>query len=307
MHLAGAPEKAPSPKRTAEAATLAPDETGDPKMSTAEPKQTLIPTAPSGEPPRLGPSQLPPAPPPPRRSKRSRTQPPRQIPAADYAQTKWSQVTTLENMLEDIREADVATMLSLFQQAGHYTTQHGPFHELKNSLMRDQVCGPNGEPLPLPPVGNWILALGISLLGYDTLAGRELLTRLTNPQTIGDLTEAWAFQLWNRGHQSLCTWCGHGLETRRPRRCWQLPKCQRRRLHMVDLGASPRQCVHVLCHRVTAPSWGAAPASLTTSWMRMPSPQFFCLTLFQPSKSDRLCHCRFRIRISLSAHTCLPG
>ena len=201
----GAPEKAPSPKRTAEAATLAPDETGDPKMSTAEQKQALIPTAPSGEPPRLGPSQLPPEPPPPRRSKRSRTQPPRQLPAADYAQTKWSQVTTLENMLEDIREAEVATMLSLFQQAGHYTSQHGPFHDLRDSLMRDQVCGPNGEPLPLPPVGNWILALGISLLGYDTPAGRELLTRLTNPQTVGDLTEAWAFQLWNRGHQSLCT------------------------------------------------------------------------------------------------------
>ena len=49
----GAPEKAPSPKRTAEAATLAPDETGDPKMSTAEQKQALIPTAPSGSRPVL--------------------------------------------------------------------------------------------------------------------------------------------------------------------------------------------------------------------------------------------------------------
>ena len=28
-------------------------------------------------------------------------------------------------MLEDLREADVATMLSLFQQAGHYATHHG--------------------------------------------------------------------------------------------------------------------------------------------------------------------------------------
>ena len=204
-----APAKAPSPKRTAEAATLAPDvapdESDDLKTSTAEPEQTLISTAPYGEPSRLDPTQLPPAPPPPRRSKRSRTQPPRQIPAADHAQTKWSQVTTLESMLEDLREADVATMLSLFQQAGHYATHHGPFHDLRDSLMHAQVCGPNGEPLPLPPVGNWILALGISLLGYDTLAGRELLTRLTNPQTVGDLTEAWAFQLWNRGHKSLCT------------------------------------------------------------------------------------------------------
>ena len=88
-------------------------------------------------------------------------------------------------MLGDIREAEVATMLSLFQQAGHYASQHGPFHDLRDSLLRDQVCGPNGEPLPLPPVGNWILALGISLLGYDTPAGHELLTRLTNPQTVG--------------------------------------------------------------------------------------------------------------------------
>ena len=104
----------------------------------------------------------------------------------------WSQVTVLEGMLGDIREAEVATMLSLFQQAGHYTSQHGPFHDLRDALQRDQVCGPNGEPLPLPPVGNWILALGISLLGFDTPAGHELLSRLTNPQTVGDLTEAWA-------------------------------------------------------------------------------------------------------------------
>ena len=126
--------------------------------------------------------------------------------------------------------------------------------------------------------------------------------RMSRPGCIQSLDKSGGLPGWNFGQ-----WCGHGLETRRLGRCWQLPKCPRRRLHMVDLGASPRQCVHVLCHRVTAPSWGAAPAFLTTPWMRMPSPQFFCLTLFQPSKSDRLCHCRFRIRISLSAHTCLPG
>ena len=95
-------------------------------------------------------------------------------------------------------------MLNLFQQAGHYTSQHGPFHDLRDSLLRDQVCGPNGEPLPLPPVGNWILALGISLLGFDTPAGHALLSRITNHQTAGDLIEAWALQLWNRGYRSLC-------------------------------------------------------------------------------------------------------
>ena len=117
---------------------------------------------------------------------------------------KWTQVNALESMHGDIRETEVATMLNLFQQAGHYSSQHGPFHDLRDSLQRDQVCGPSGEPLPLPPVGNWILALGISLLSFDTPAGHELLSRITNSQTAGDLIEAWALQLWNRGHQSLC-------------------------------------------------------------------------------------------------------
>ncbi|CAE7336498.1 unnamed protein product, partial [Symbiodinium sp. KB8] len=160
--------------RTAEAGTLATDETDGQEKPVTE--QALLPTAPSGEPSRLDASQLPPEPP----------------------------VTTLEGMLGDIRETEVATMLNLFQQAGHYTSQHGPFHDLRDSLLRDQVCGPNGEPLPLPPVGNWILALGISLLGFDTPAGHALLSRITNHQTAGDLIEAWALQLWNRGYRSLC-------------------------------------------------------------------------------------------------------
>ncbi|OLP96524.1 hypothetical protein AK812_SmicGene21249 [Symbiodinium microadriaticum] len=126
------------------------------------------------------------------------------MPAAEYAKTKWTQVTTLEGMLGDIRETEVATMLNLFQLAGHYTSQHGPFHDLRDSLLRDQVFGPNGEPLPLPPVGNWILALGVSLLGRDTPAGHELFSRVTNHQTAGDLVEAWALQLWERDYRSLC-------------------------------------------------------------------------------------------------------
>ena len=103
-----------------------------------------------------------------------------------------------------VRETDVATMLNLFQLAGHYSSQHGPFHDLRDSLLRDQVFGPNGEPLPLPPVGNWILALGVSLLGRDTPAGHELFSRVTNHQTAGDLVEAWALQLWQRDYRSLC-------------------------------------------------------------------------------------------------------
>ena len=120
------------------------------------------------------------------------------MPAAEHAKTKWTQVTALEGMLGDIQEAEVSTMLNLFQLAGHYTSQHGPFHELRDALQRDQVCGPNGEPLPLPPVGNWILALGVSLLGLDTPAGQELFSRITNHQTAGDLVEAWSLQLWER-------------------------------------------------------------------------------------------------------------
>ena len=191
-----APPPAPPPKRSAEAATLTTDEGRGQEKPVTE--QALIPTAPSGEPSRLEASQLPPEPPAPRRSKRSRTQPPRPMPAADYARTKWTQVTTLESMLRDVRETDVATMLNLFQLAGHYTSQHGPFHDLRDSLLRDQ------EPLPLPPVGNWILALGVSLLGRDTPAGHELFSRVTNHQTAGDLVEVWALQLWQRDYRSLC-------------------------------------------------------------------------------------------------------
>ena len=209
LHQAGPTEteplassQAPPPKRTTEAATLATDANDGQEKPVTE--QTLLPTAPSGEPSRPTASQLPPEPPAPRRSKRSRTQPPRPIPTAEYAKMKWSQVNALESMHGDIRETEVATMLNLFQQAGHYSSQHGPFHDLRDSLQRDQVRGPNGEPLPLPPVGNWILALGISLLSFDTPAGHELLSRITNSQTAGDLIEAWALQLWNRGHQSLC-------------------------------------------------------------------------------------------------------
>ena len=41
-------------------------------------------------------------------------------------------------------------------------------------------------------------------MSFDTPAGHELLSRITNSQTAGDLIEAWALQLWNRGHQPLC-------------------------------------------------------------------------------------------------------
>ena len=131
-----APPPAPPPKRSAEAATLTTEEGRGREKPVTE--QALIPTAPSGEPSRLDASQLPPEPPAPRRSKRSRTQPPRPMPAADYAKTKWTQVTTLESMLRDVRETDVATMLNHFQLAGHYTSQHGPFHDLRDSLLRPQ-------------------------------------------------------------------------------------------------------------------------------------------------------------------------
>ncbi|CAE7754304.1 unnamed protein product, partial [Symbiodinium necroappetens] len=99
------------------------------------------------------------------------------------AKEKWAQVADLE---------------------GHYTSQHGPFHDLRDALQRDKVCGPFGEPLPLAPVGNWILALGVSLLGLDSPDGQELFSRIANHQTAGDLVEAWSLQLWERGYRSLC-------------------------------------------------------------------------------------------------------
>ena len=90
------------PLRGRQKATLTTDEGRGQEKPVTE--QALIPTAPSGEPSQLDASQLPPEPPAPRRSKRSRTQPPRPMPAADYARTKWTQVTTLESMLRDVRE-----------------------------------------------------------------------------------------------------------------------------------------------------------------------------------------------------------
>ena len=110
----------------------------------------------------------------------------------------------LEGRVTDIQDAEVLAMLNLFQLAGHYTSQHGPFHDLRDALQRDQVCGPFGEPLPLPPVGNWILALGVSLLGLYSPDGQELFSRIANHQTAGDLVEAWSLQLWERGYRSLC-------------------------------------------------------------------------------------------------------
>ena len=100
-------------------------------------------------------------------------------------------------------------------------------------------------------------------------------------------------------------WYGHGLETRRPRRCWRSLRGPRRRQHRVALEDSPRLYVHALFHRPTAPFWGAVPVFSTVPRMQVSFPQFFCLILFQPSKSDRLCRCHFRT--NLSAHTCLPG
>ena len=111
------------------------------------------------------------------------------MPDEVQAKEKWAQVADLEGRIMDIQDAEVLAMLNLFQLAGHYTSQHGPFHDLRDALQR---CGPYGEPLPLPPVGNWILLLGVSLLGLDSPAGQELFARIANHQTAGDLVEAWS-------------------------------------------------------------------------------------------------------------------
>ena len=323
-----APPPAPPPKRSAEAATLATDKTGGQEKLVTE--QALIPTALSGEPSRQDASLLPPEPPAPRRSKRSRTQPPRPMPAAEHAKTKWTQVTALEGMLGDIQEAEVSTMLNLFQLAGPYTSQHGPFHDLRDALQRDQVCGPNGEPLPLPPVGNWILALGVSLLGLDTPAGQELFSRITNHQTAGDLVEAWSLQLWEHGYRSLCEQLSgyflllHNILTDIPPRFysalgqeWRITWFEFRNVMRAWIGDPPAPTTLAITQE---PAMGAEQSRYgrlsETLRARSLSP---CdgpllgsrtdlidgLTLFLPSKSDRLCRCHFKT--SLSARTWLPG
>ena len=183
------PPPAP-PKRSATAAVLAAAEA-------EEDEHRLVLTAPAGG---AGPAAAcyPPT------SQKKQDSTPRPVPDAAMAEEKWTQLADLERRVTDIQDADIMTMLNLFQQAGHYTSQHGPFHTLRDALQRDHVCGPLGEPLPLPPVGNWILAMGVSLLGLDTPDGQELFSRITNYQTAGDLVEAWSLQLWERGYRSLC-------------------------------------------------------------------------------------------------------
>ena len=60
------------------------------------------------------------------------------------------------------------------------------------------AASPGGQLDPCP----WNLPLGVRHPGRSR---SDLLSRITNPQTAGDLIEAWALQLWNRGYQSLCT------------------------------------------------------------------------------------------------------
>ena len=51
---------------------------------------------------------------------------------------------------------------------------------------------------------NWVLGLGVCLLGIESEPGQELFARISNHATAGDLVETWSLSLWLQGHRSLC-------------------------------------------------------------------------------------------------------
>ena len=93
--------------------------------------------------------------------------------------------------------------LHLFQSTVGCTTRHDEFHRLRDRLRDEGVHGPSGEPLPLPPVGNWVLGLGVCLLGIESEPGQELFARISNHATASDLVETWSLSFWLQGHRSL--------------------------------------------------------------------------------------------------------
>ena len=104
----------------------------------------------------------------------------------------------LRILLDDLADLEVVRLLHLFQSTGGYTARHDEFHRLRDRLRDEGVHGPSGEPLPLPPVGNWVLGLGVCLLGIESEPGQELFASISN-HAAGDLVETWSLSLWLQG------------------------------------------------------------------------------------------------------------
>ena len=75
---------------------------------------------------------------------------------------------------------DVATMLNLFQLAGHYTSQHGPFHDLRDSLLREtRYSAPTGSRCPFP---RWAIGyLPLAFLSWGVTPQQVMNCSLESP------------------------------------------------------------------------------------------------------------------------------
>ncbi|CAE7207588.1 unnamed protein product [Symbiodinium sp. CCMP2592] len=126
--------------------------------------------------------------------------PPNTAPALDALRLKWDLLLRVHEAAAELQDADVPHLLHLYQAAGGYAARHHGFHLMRDKLMQEGVVGPSGVPLPLPPVGNYILSLGVSILG---LQSNGYLPQISSSSTCGDLVEAWSLALWESSRRDL--------------------------------------------------------------------------------------------------------
>ncbi|CAE7559079.1 Trpt1 [Symbiodinium sp. CCMP2592] len=160
----------------------------------------------------------------PQKKRRSKTvPPPNTAPALDALRLKWDLLLRVHEAAAELQDADVPHLLHLYQAAGGYTARHHDFHLMRDKLMQEGVVGPSGVPLPLPPVGNYILSLGVSILG---LQSSGYLPQISRSSTCGDLVEAWSLALWESSRRDLLEQLGelftllHSLVSNIPRRVY---------------------------------------------------------------------------------------
>ncbi|CAE7204775.1 unnamed protein product [Symbiodinium sp. CCMP2592] len=160
----------------------------------------------------------------PQKKRRSKTvPPPNTAPALDALRLKWDLLLRVHEAAAEFQDADVPHLLHLYQAAGGYAARHHDFHLMRDKLMHEGVVGPSGVPLPLPPVGNYILSLGVSILG---LQSSGYLPQISSSSTCGDLVEAWSLALWESSRRDLLEQLGelftllHSLVSNIPRRVY---------------------------------------------------------------------------------------
>ncbi|CAE7712864.1 unnamed protein product, partial [Symbiodinium sp. CCMP2592] len=160
----------------------------------------------------------------PKKKRRSKTvPPPSTTPDLEETQHKWDLLQRVHTAAVELQDAEVPYLLHLYQSAGGYISRHNDFHAMRDRLTYEGVVGPYGVPLPLPPVGNYILSLGVSILD---LQHSGYLTHIRNSSTFGDLIEAWSLTLWESSRRDLLEQLGelftllHCLISNIPRRIY---------------------------------------------------------------------------------------